>query len=581
MRPFLWGVPVVVLIVLALCLGAARRVPLTDRVVLGSADEARSLGRGDGMTTKVIYPLALWRYRDVGPTYPDTEHPPLYSVYLALVTAFSSGDTALRAAALGPLLLVLVALYGFGRRWFDCRTGALAVLLCGLSGPIIAEACSGRPTMLSALWVTLALCLCAQISSVSRLKDEAHAGMDRPSSETDPLLYVRRTALFRLSLLLGAVTGAALLTDYSLLILAPITAAYVLGADRSGRARNFSAYLVLLLLLTVPWMIRNAGVTGNPFFSLYGYRLSMYTSSFPGETFLSEVPQPNQSAAQLLLVKPGALLGKLGTAVGTLFGGTGTLMGLLGGFVALGLVVGFADNREERLRRSFLATLGGLLVMGFLFVPTPRVLIPLMPVGIFLATRMLLRLVDAFVRRYVARARRVLVGSNDQDILIKHHLVAAAACGLVSLAGVIPALRPVGNPPRPSTNLLQLIGNLQQDTVIATDAPWDIAWRSDRRAIALPVNDVAFRRVNEIIQIDVIALTSEMLNVPADQRLRAWRDPAIIGRLPGKWVGFSLPAGEICFLRESLVPPEVRRGPAPAGTPRPSPPPGPPPSPPR
>jgi hypothetical protein len=206
--------------------------------------------------------------------------------------------------------------------------------------------------------------------------------------------------------------------------------------------------------------------------------------------------------------------------------------------------------------------------MGLLFMPTPRVLVPLVPVGIFLAARMLLRLVDAFVRRYVARARRVLVGSNDQDILIKHHLAAAAVCCLVSLAGVIPALRPMPNVPRPSTNLLQLIGNLPREAVIATDAPWDIAWRTDRRAIALPVNDVAFRRVNEVLRVDAIALTSEMLNVPGDQRLRAWRDPAIIGRLPGKWVGFSLPAGEICFMREALVPPEVRRGPPPAGAPR-------------
>ncbi len=531
---------------------------ITDTEALANADVALCLERGDGFSSRVAVPLALSRVQRANPQ-PDLLRPPVYPVLLAaLALPVSHGDGVLRAFSALWCLVLLVIVYLWSRHWFDERTALLTVLLLGLSTFLLREAVSARPTMLSVTLATLALMLCVQLSAVAQMSTKALGGRDAPGAPEQPL-YGRRRALFRLSLLIGALTGLAVLCDYLLVILVPLAAVCVFSADRDTARKNLAAFGLVLLAILMPWMIRNFNLTGNPFFSLSWYRMAMYTDSYPAQTFLCEFPPPHESQWRLLLVRPAVLARKLLAGSGALLGAATGIFGIvLAGFALTKVAWGSPNYLEERLRRLLIATFAALFVMGVIFFPAPRVLLVCAPLGVLLAVRLLLALLDHLDSAEQRPRAVAFVGSAEGDLLTSRQLIVCAVLAVAAALPSIPALRDARPAPPLEKPFLSAIRQLPPDVVIATDAPWDVAWRAQRDTVLLPVNKPAFEKVNKIVRVDAVALSKALFRARRPDRLNEWRAMVAKRQGPEGFVVVAFSPQSAVFVRLEALPSAFR-----------------------
>ena len=200
------------------------------------ADIARQLVRGDGFTTRIVYP-ALVDY-GVAPAQPSLVRPPLWPLAIAATFLPAGSSDAATLVALLPFYLgTVVAAAGIARRLGGGLAGVAAGVATALSPPVLLYALVAGTEMMFTFWVTLVFLLLA-----------AGGG----------------------GVWVGVACGLAYLTRYNSLVVVP--AALVL-LTRPAPLRELVRCAAGGVVVVLPWLVRNWRLTGDPFYTLLAWNL--------------------------------------------------------------------------------------------------------------------------------------------------------------------------------------------------------------------------------------------------------------------------------------------------------------------
>ena len=233
---------------------------LNHERAIEQAQISREIARGNGFSTKMIRPLALWQFqRNTGnfplEVTPDTYHAPLNpwinSWFLRLTkdtwamttkeTAYPS-DKVLAAVQTFFFLIAILINYFTAWRLFDQRLATFVAILLLVCQRFWDFSMSGLPQML------MLMLFSGAVHTLVRAVEARTAG------KTTLWWAMATGALFGLLALTHALTlwifGGALL--FAIFYFLP-------------RGRDAAVMLAVAALFYAPWMARNAKVCGNPF----------------------------------------------------------------------------------------------------------------------------------------------------------------------------------------------------------------------------------------------------------------------------------------------------------------------------
>lgn len=435
---------------------------LVSAEALDFAQIGRNLSQGRGFTTGILRPLAL-AYGGDPLRQPDLFHAPLYPLLLAFAFgAFGAKDSV--AAGVSGLfyLLTIPLIYQLGKRVFTPTIGLLTALTCLLNARLLEYATSGLPITLSVFLLTalfLALYEAAQ----------AQGSLETPE-----------TALPKSKIVLcGLLTGLLYLTDSLFLWIAPVILIALLWLYPKNRTQAARWFLVPFVALALPWMIRNARLTGNPFFALRGLELWMNTpNAYPGSLAYRLMPDELIARPELfhdILFK--ILLG-ISQLVQSLPAVTANWALA---FFLPSLFFRFTDRPANTLRNALLGCFAALSCGMLFFQVQMPLFIVLIPTALLFAFAYMLFLAQqAQMKRGAKALAAALVG-----FAVIYPLVSDVA--LIGSKGEVKersAAWELGKMSRP-------------DEVVLTDQPAVVAWYAERPAVLAPATDARLKDVRQ------------------------------------------------------------------------------------
>jgi 4-amino-4-deoxy-L-arabinose transferase-like glycosyltransferase len=304
------------------------------------AEMGRRLAAGNGFTTGVIFPAEL--HLGSGTDKPAVLRPPAWPVALAAFFLVAGPTEIAAHAATGAFYIGTVAL-----------TAALGSALAGpLVGAIAAVALATTPAFLGLALDTISETPFAFLVTLAFL------------------LFVRRGPAFAI----GLVCGAAYLTRYNGLILFPVFA----GLVWLRRPRAFRAVLHCaagFAIVAAPWWIRNAVVTGDPFFTLLNLNLYLSPQLTNTHDSLLYMLQPDFDS-KIAMHPLEKLLRQLPELITT------WPLASLNLLACIGLAIGCV--RGDRASLGLLAIAVGTTFAAALGLPQGRYFVPLLPACIAL-----------------------------------------------------------------------------------------------------------------------------------------------------------------------------------------------------
>jgi len=479
---------------------------------LDLGQEAARLASGRGFTTGFIRPVSL-RFNDSFTAHPDFANPPLYVLVLAAAMAvFGRSDALLAGTSAVFLWLWAFPLWCTVSRIFGKREAALALFLYLVSPALLDEAAAASPAPFLAGLVMGAVVL----TEWSRAR--------RPVSALVP----------------GICVGLGYLGHYTFGLWLLPAAVYLWRFAPGRRGARVGWLLAGAVLVSLPWLVRNAVLVGNPFFSLSGYRVYMFTDASPGHTLWRGFG----SRSLLVPGRAGALLGK---ALVGLRDGVEQVLFLTGNiasvFIPASLFCRFGDGPRARYRWLFFSFFAVELAAWTLFRPGESGLRAFIPAGTALVSAAFLRLGAGFGSRGRTAALSVFV-----------FLVL-----LPSWSGFVPAPYPrvaIYNP-----GLIEEISAaVPPDRVIVSDVPWAVAWYGDRSSLWLPARVGDYEEINlyYVPPVEAFYITAFYLGPYYDpgERDPGWQRLTASGWLPEGWNlrhRHPLPGGQVLLSASPLL----------------------------
>ena len=269
----------------------------------------------------------------------------------------------------------------------------------------------------------------------------------------------------------GLLTGLLYLTDPIFFWIIPIITGTVIAQGRDARRwQTMLVFLVPLCLLVLPWMGRNAMLTGDPVFGLRGKEIWMNTNTYPlligyrmeptelvlgGEVFKAVVQKILFGIGQVIQAFPQV------TASWVL------------AFFLPSLLFHFTDGAANILRRVLMSCFGALLFGMLLFGIQMPLFVSLVPTMLVFSVAYLLH-------------------------LIQQAQLSRAAMGWVTTLLAIAVVFPLGSdmtldvktPPLKDVPAALALGQMSQpDDVVLSDQPWVVAWFANRPSIWIPASD--------------------------------------------------------------------------------------------
>lgn len=481
-----------------LVFNASRFEELGDVNAMDYAQIARHVARGDGFITSFIKPISLVFHHSVE-RHPDLTYPPLHVYWMAgVMRVLGATDRAASHAGGLAFLLTVPLVFLLALRMFDWRTAVLATALFGTHITLLGYAISGLETSLLGLLVTALFLV---------LHTAAH-------TERSELPWVVAA---------GVLMGLIYMTKYIWLVAAipAIVLVWVLRPQR--RLLRTAVFVALIFVVAAPWLYRNYLLTGHPFFTLRVYEVMGHTRANPANTLLRTFRDYYEPFGTFVAANPRALFEKLRSGLAALYLGFHTLGGIfVTPFFVVGLLVRLGAPPLERLRVVAVAML--LLVASALSMVSAdmRLLVPVAPVMIVLATVLFWRLLDARLQDLEPRSRQ--------------RWTVAAVAILVGLQA-FPFLTEI-TPDEPyvlvgDTPLDVAMRQLQQTTdgPMLTDAPWITAWRADRVGVWLPDTEEDLRRMEEALGgFRWLLLTPEVARLRVREEMQQWANLWVRGQ---------------------------------------------------
>lgn len=473
---------------------------------LDTVQTARFMARRGGFTTQVIRPL--WTERilpnDDG-SMPNVAQQPLYlgigafALRLTKQTAPGTGDRIMVLLTLVLFVLSAGAGYLLARRLFGAQTALLAVLFYVFGGAALPLVLTPHPAPLASLLFTLVL---FALYSLDRIA---------PAGEQD-----RKVSIWW-AVGAGLFYGLLFLTLYSTLILLPFLLFYLIRISR----RDFripALFLVVMLAIISPFLLRNFRLTRNPLYNIRLNEIMMNTETYPGYGLYRQASLP-VTVTYYVTTHVGEIARKAAQNLGGLYGQAPSVLGILVFPLFLGAgLTRFTDNRINRLRGLVYFLIPIHLLGLSLFLPYAECL------SVFLIYAPFATALSASFLLAIVRARN-LPRFFERTVL-------AAWIGLALLPGGIALFAAPHPPPPPSEVFTFLNGDSPAatawrtlpNTLIACDSPWEIAYRCDRPAVWLPADSVVASTMEERSgrQLVGVVLTSTLPYSYSDPEARPW-----------------------------------------------------------
>lgn len=439
---------------------------LADPNAMDFAQIARHLARGDGYVTSFVRPLSLAIVPHIQ-DHPELSQPPLYVGWLALLFKLAGPSDRVAAIASGIMyLLAVAAVFFVTRAIFDHRTAVITAVLGIINVPLLKMAISGLEVTMAALLVTL---LAFFLWLAAR-------------SSTRGLLWFG---------VAGATLGLIVLTKELFVAILPAAVYFIIQTRRDVWLKATGVLVAAFLAVQLPWFVRNAIVTHNPFFTLEYYEAMMRTDVHPGQTLYRELPDEPPSPLTFAFSKVFYQVKKFQRGLNALYtSGVAAANVYVGAFFLVGLLRRFDDRPRNVLKWSLMAMFALQIAVLCLIQPIGRFLIVFVPIMTAFAVDCLLSLVDRYAERAAEMPRR--------QRLVRGSMIAAfmavAAYPVLVLLFVTNAAQPTRAPEmvKPLT--------VSQDRVVVTDIPWAASWYSDRIAIWAPQTPGDLAAVHELAE---------------------------------------------------------------------------------
>lgn len=475
------------------------------------AQLGRHLAAGHGYVTSFLRPieLALFPWTPA----PEIYNAPLYPLVLALAFgALPQTDAVVAGVSAFFFLATLALVYLLAAKVFDRASGILAAALFAFSTQAAAYATSGMHLTLWAFLLVL----------------------------TIYLLYANPESLKR-SAAAGAVLGLCWLTEYMTwaLILPLGFAAYLAPRDR--RLRHLGWFALGLVVVMIPWWVRNTLVTGDPLFTLQRYLLAALPDTSPGYTLFRSLDASALNVPAAILGEPRQILKKEMIGLVSAYRAIPTLIGLwVVGFFVVTIMRRLPGARENVLRKAGVLMVGFLAVIGALHNPSAEVFFVLVPPLLVVCAGYFMMLLHEWVK-----------GFRAQAVAVVALVVVAAYPTLVSWAAPQPR-------PRVNRANLDFIERTLPDTApVVTDAPWAVAWYANRPAVWLPLTPDDFEAVDHRLRIQAVYFSVLLQTYPATERALVWQQMYAARVGPPGYTEIALPEPhEAFFVRAESPKPE-------------------------
>ncbi len=437
---------------------------LANSDALDFAQIGRNLANGKGFVTSVIRPLAI-----TGPVtgnVQETIHGPVYPILLAL--AFNlRGASDYTAAQVSGLLYILTVpmVYVLGSRIFNRKVGLLAAGAFAVNAMMLEYAISG---MHITLCVFLATWMLIVLHSLLVKGDATGDGSAAP---------MPRGRLIQL----GILASLLYLTEPVFVWLVPVIVASVVFYGGQYRWKNMLWALIPVLVLVVPWMVRNTIIAQDPVYGLRGNEFWMHTPGFYTKDAGYRL-DPSEVAGSAPLLK--AIVRKFFVGMGKIvqtvpqFSGSWLLA-----FFLPALFVNFQAQSSNHVRKTVLWC-AGFLTLGMVLLGAES----LMPLYLIL--------VPAILTYSLCYAAHLLQQANPERVVRQSAamIMLAIVCYplLVNLISEQDNPRPLGY--RVATILAKSTG---QNDACLTDQPCTVAWYGNLRAVWLPGTINTTKKVRE------------------------------------------------------------------------------------
>ncbi|MFH1037470.1 MAG: glycosyltransferase family 39 protein [PVC group bacterium] len=481
-------------------------------VTLDLGQIARRVAEGDGFTTGFIRPVSL-RFNPDILHHPELTHPPLYILVLAAAIKLAGPhDLTLAAVSIIFFWTAVPWIWFFSRAFFDNRIAGAAILLYCINPVMLRASINGSPVTFTVfLFFLLFYCLYRC----------------RPASRFFPAAA-------------GAVVGLAYLTRYSYGLWLFPGLFFLALEGREHRGRRIGFFIGAAVLATVPWLIRNGAVTGGPFFTLEGYKPSMFTDPRPGYILWRGFSAPSlMIPKKFFFIMKKSLLGLRESYLRVLLL-TGNFAGV---FALLTAFFRFPDGKFDRLKYVMFLMLG--LECGYLSVFSPAgqgtaVLIPWAGLA-----------GGAYFFHLISRMEHGSVLTRALAVVFFFILCAIPITDKLG-PRLVPRLRIYS-----VENIRSVCASLPPGSVLVSDVPWAVAWYGRTSSIWLPYRiedyeEIRIYRKPDVAGFFLTPFYGGEFFAPGEIS-PDWRKVYQTGWIPGGWgLGYktTLPDSHIFISRE-------------------------------
>ncbi len=499
---------------------AGRGPGLQDVNALECACIARNVARTGHFATSILKPISLARIPRPD-DHPDLIYTPLHPLWESLwLRGMGLSDRAIALAGGAWLFLGTGLLLAMGWAWFDPRVGYLAAAAYALNINMMQHAAGGTEAPMIAFFLLLLMA--------------ALAGYAKSGGQS----------LWR-ALGVGVVAGLLALSKdvWGLSVLAAAVAVYSL-TPRALRPRMTLAVLGAFALVLAPWLVRNALVSGDPFFSFRWLESVMHTQTYPGNTLYRTYTTDYPSWTLFVITSPREVLAKTLRGLQQLYAEPIVAPGLYVGALFVAAILFPLGSRGVEISRYVLYGAYGLAVMAMLvLLPAQRLTAPLAAPATLLGVAFFVRLLDQTLANHPPR--------------VQGRYMALAFVALVLLQ-CFPSMTELAAGRSVAAENQAIRATAQQaaalvDGPVVTDMPWPLAWYGDTTTIWVPKSFEDLQKIQQQIgPLKWLLLTPMSRATESSERMQPWaslwqralREDVfqsgfrVYRRLPGGWILF-------------------------------------------
>jgi hypothetical protein len=525
------GLYVLLLLIIVMVYTATQFRGLKTEESMDLAQLGRNLSVQNGMVTKYVRPLSMWKMSTITPNedarienHPDLFHPPAYPAVLATgfmlfdavgldPFAMPEGGRGVTMSAeqwvvlpVNHLFTILTGwvVFALGKRLFSREIGFMAMTIYYLSNVAWQDSISGLNISMAVFFI-----VAAYYTMVVAMLNKRDG--ERPVWWIVPFL---------LSI---ACAGVAFLTRYIAIAAVPglCLFAWLMGGRFRGGTRFVLIFVFFFAMLISPWLARNYRVCGNPL-GMAAYTALADTSKYPGNALERNVEPELSAKSSIAAIKEKWMLNYSGTYSGAIpsMGG-----GVLMAFFLTTFFYQFIRPQVNYLRWGILLSLLLTVIIGGFFSESSiNMMHAFWPFVVLYGLAFFYILIDRLdlgVRLYMVGLKCLIV------------LLAAIPFGLT----LLPPHEGNSYPPYHAPLISKVSEMLNPREAMCTDMPWATAWYGDRVSILLPKDVDQFYFINDYRQyISGLYVTTITKNKPFVSELldgpeQSWL-PIISGRVP-------------------------------------------------